>query len=133
MTSTPELRILAVTAAATLAMWIPYIGARLRVQGVAAALGNPDLGFPAGPAWAERARRAHANAVENLAVFAPLVIGAALSGISTPTTVLASKAYLGARLVHYAVYVAGVPLVRTLAFTVGFAATATIALAVLRG
>jgi uncharacterized MAPEG superfamily protein len=69
--------------------------------------------------------------VENLAVFAPLVVVAALIGVSTPATILASKLYLGARLVHYLVYAAGIPVVRTLAFAVGFAATLAIAVAVL--
>ena len=41
------------------------------------------------------------------------------------------KTYLGARLVHYVVYAAGIPVIRTLAFGVGFAATLTIAGAVL--
>jgi len=54
-------------------------------------------------------------------------------GASTPSTILASQVYLGARLVHYVVYAAGVPVVRTLAFMVGVAATLAIAAAVLGG
>ncbi|HXS05353.1 MAG TPA: MAPEG family protein [Rhizomicrobium sp.] len=86
---------------------------------------------PADPAWATRARRAHANAVENLAVFAPMVVILALMGASTPATVTAAKIFLGARLLHYIVYAAGIPVVRTLAFAAGFAATLVIAQAVL--
>ena len=129
---TPELYYLTLVAAATLLMWIPYMAARILTRGPLRTLGNPaDPKAPSDPAWAERARRAHANAAENLAVFAPLVIILALNGISTPTTVMASKIYLGARLTHYLVYAAGIPVIRTLAFAAGFAATLAIAAALL--
>ena len=129
---TPELYYLALVATATLLMWIPYMAARILTRGPVRTLGNPaDPSAPSDPAWAERARRAHTNAVENLVVFAPLVIILALTGISTPGTVLASKVYLGARLIHYLVYAAGIPVVRTLAFAAGFASTLAIAIALL--
>jgi uncharacterized MAPEG superfamily protein len=130
MKLTPELYALALIAAATALMWIPYMLARIATRGLPRSLANPDPVFQPDPAWAERARRAHANAVENLAVFAPIVLVAALTGVSTPATVLAAKAYLGARLVHYVVYAAGIPVARTAAFAVGFAATLTIAVAI---
>lgn len=129
---TPELYYMALAALATALMWIPYMLARILTRGPMRTLGNPaDPNAPPDPAWAERARRAHTNAVENLAVFAPLVVILALTGASTPATVLASKTYLGARLVHYVVYTAGIPVIRTLAFAAGFAAMFAIAGAVL--
>jgi uncharacterized MAPEG superfamily protein len=131
MTLSPELHTLVLVCAATALMWIPYMTARILTRGTVKALANPDPSFTPDPAWAERARRAHANAVENLAVFAPLVIVASLMGVSTPATVLAAKVYLWARLIHYVVYSAGVPVVRTLAFVVGSGATLVIAAAVL--
>lgn len=130
MQLTPELHQLAITVTATALMWVPYIGARLLTHGPARALG-PDPTLLADPIWAQRARRAHANAVESLAVFAPLVVIAALIGVSTPATVLASKVYLAARVAHYVVYAAGVPVVRTLAFAFGVGATLVFAAAVL--
>ena len=45
--------------------------------------------------------------------------------------VLACKLYLAARVAHYVVYAAGIPVLRTLLFFVGFGATATVALALL--
>jgi uncharacterized MAPEG superfamily protein len=131
MKLTPELYTLALVATATVLMWVPYMLARILTRGPARTLANPDPGFAPDPAWAERARRAHANAAENLAVFAPLVIIAAVTGVSTPATILASKTYLAARLVHYIVYAAGIPVIRTLAFAVGVGATLVIAAAVL--
>jgi uncharacterized MAPEG superfamily protein len=45
--------------------------------------------------------------------------------------VLATQIYVAARLTHYALFVAGVPLVRTLAFFIGAVATLVIAGALL--
>jgi uncharacterized MAPEG superfamily protein len=132
MTPTPELHVLALTATLTVLMWAPYMAARILTRGPGRTLADPnDPDFAPDPAWAQRARRAHANAVENLVVFAPLVVIAAMIGVSTPATILAAKAYLGARLVHYVVYAAGIPVLRRLAFMVGVGATLVFAVAVL--
>lgn len=129
---TPELRILAIVATLTLLMWVPYTTARVLTRGLWRALGDPaDPAAKPDPAWAERARRAHANAVENLAVFAPLVVILALTGTSTAATVTAAQTYLGARVAHFLVYAAGLPGLRTLAFAVGFGANLVLAAAVL--
>ena len=84
------------------------------------------MGYPQAPKalapWAERLRAAHANAVENLVVFAALVLAAQAAGISTPVTVLACDVYLWSRLVHAAAYTLAIPWVRTLAFVGGFVA-----------
>ncbi len=61
--------------------------------------------------------------VENLVVFAPLVIIAALVGATTSGTLFAARLYLGARLIHSLVYAAGIPVIRTLAFIAGWLAT----------
>jgi uncharacterized MAPEG superfamily protein len=122
MKFTPELYFLTLVASATILMWIPYMITRILTRGLMAALGNPDPSYPPDPAWAERAQRAHTNAIENLVVFTPLVLVAALIGVSTPATVFAAKLYLAARLVHYVVYAAGIPVVRTLAFVAGVGA-----------
>jgi uncharacterized MAPEG superfamily protein len=131
MKLTPELYFLTLVATATMLMWIPYTLARIVRWGAPAAMANPDHAKRPDPVWAQRARLAHANAVENLAVFAPLVLIAAASGTSTPATIIAAKVYLAARLVHYVVYAAGIPVVRTLAFVVGFGATLVFAAALL--
>lgn len=131
MKMTTELQFLILTATATLLMWLPYMLARILTRGLTATLANPAPTMPADPAWAERARRAHANAVENLVVFATLVLAAAVMGVSTPATMFAAKLYFVSRLAHYIVYAAGLPVVRTLAFTGGFVATMMVAGALL--
>jgi uncharacterized MAPEG superfamily protein len=131
MKMTPELYALTIMAFATVLMWMPYTLARIATRGLMATMANPDPSYPADPAWAERARCAHANGIENLAVFASLVLVAAIVAVSTPATVLATKTYVIARLVHYVVYAAGIPVLRTLAFFTGVGACLAIAAALI--
>ena len=131
MKLTSELYYLTLICLMTAVMWMPYTIARIMTRGLRLALANPDPSHPPDPAWAQRAQRAHANAIENLAVFAPLVLVAAAMGVSTPSTVFAAKLYLFARLVHYGVYAAGIPIVRTLSFVTGSGATLVFALVIL--
>jgi uncharacterized MAPEG superfamily protein len=130
MRYTPELYALLVITTATALMWVPYVLARLRARGFLA-LANVDPGVPPEPLWAQRARRAHANAVENLAVFAPLVLIGAATGVTTPGTVLAAQVYVAARLAHYFLFLFGLPFASTVAFAAGAGATLVIAAALL--
>ncbi|WP_243042084.1 MAPEG family protein [Dyella sedimenti] len=131
MKPSPELYDLALVAMATALMWIPYVLAMIWRAGLWKTMGNRDHALPGLPLWAQRARRAHANAVENLAVFAPLLLVAASTGLASPLVRTAASTYLVARLVHYVVYAAGVPVVRTLAFFAGWGATLAVAMALL--
>jgi uncharacterized MAPEG superfamily protein len=101
-----------------------YVFDRFVRIGIARTLGNPAAtDGEAQSAWARRAKLAHANAVENLAVFAPLALLAMHLGVGT--TALATRAaatYFFARVVHFLVYAAGIPGLRTTAFLVGFGA-----------
>jgi len=121
-TLTPELTWLALVLLATALMWLPYILNRIAMNGLVRAMGALDEGDMRHSRWAERAKAAHANAVENLVVFAPAVILCAFAGVSTPVTLLAVEAYAVARIAHYFIYLAGVPVLRTLTFAVGCAA-----------
>lgn len=116
---TVELKYLTLVAAFTALMWIPYILNVIMVRGVLDAVGYPENPKPMAP-WATRMKAAHYNAIENLAVFAALVLIAHLAGVKTEATVLACVVYFWARVVHFVAYTFGVPWVRTLAFTVGF-------------
>ncbi len=91
---------------------------------------NPSPDLPRQSDWAERMKAAHYNAVENLMVFAPLVLMLHALNISTAATVAAAATYFWARLVHLVVYTMGIPVVRTLAFLVGFVAEAVLLFAV---
>jgi uncharacterized MAPEG superfamily protein len=73
---------------------------------------------------------AHTNAVENLVIFATLVLILHAIHHSTASTVLACAVFFWARLAHAVIYMLGVPVLRTLAFTVGFLAQVALVLAV---
>jgi uncharacterized MAPEG superfamily protein len=122
-----ELYSLTVISTATALMWVPYVLARMTTHGVLRAIGTPGAGYPADAPWADRARRAHLNAIENLVVFAPLVLVCAIIGVSSGATVLSAQIYVAARLAHYVIYAAGIPVVRTIAFLAGACATFAIA------
>ncbi len=127
---TRELMWLTLTIILTGVMWIPYVLDRIMTRGLMGAMANPSRNDPPQSAWAQRLYFAHTNAVENLIVFAPLVIILDSQGIATEGTAIACAVYFWARLAHAIVYVAGIPVLRTLAFTVGFLAQAALVLAV---
>jgi len=116
---TSELMSLAAVTALTAVLWVPYILNMILVRGLVDAVGYPADPKPLA-AWAGRLKCAHYNAVENLVVFATLVLIANAAGISTANTVLACQVYFWARVVHVAAYAFAIPWVRTLAFLVGF-------------
>jgi uncharacterized MAPEG superfamily protein len=127
-----ELFWLTMTCILTGLLWVPYILDRIKVRGLWATLDNPSPQDKPQSPWAHRLYFAHTNAVDNLVVFAPLVLIVDAVGISSTTTAIACAVYFWARLAHAIVYAMGVPVFRTLAFFVGFLAQATLALAVLR-
>lgn len=122
----PELAYLAWVTVLTALIWVPYVLDRVAVRGIADAVGYPENPKPQS-AWAVRMQSAHANAIENLVVFATLVLVAHAAGISNGATVLAASLYFWARVVHLVAYTLAVPWVRTLAFVAGFAAQAIFA------
>ena len=121
-----ELLYLTLVTALTGLLWVPYILDRIATRGLLDAVGYPANPKPQSP-WAVRLMRAHDNAVENLVVFAALVLVANAAGVSNGTVAGAAVVYFWARVVHTAAYTFGVPWVRTLAFAVGFVAQAAIA------
>lgn len=116
---TPELTSLVWVAALSAIMWVPYILNTIAVRGLVDAVGYPAQPKPLA-AWAERLKKAHYNAVENLVLFATLVLVAHAAGISNETTVLVCKVYFWARVVHVLSYTFGIPWVRTLSFAAGW-------------
>ena len=117
---TSELMSLTWVTALTAVMWIPYILNMIAVRGIVDAVGYPEDPKPMA-AWAQRMKAAHYNAVENLVIFAALVLIANAAGISNETTVLACQIYFWARLVHLLVYTFAIPWGRTLSFAVAWA------------
>ena len=129
---TPELFWLTLTVILTGLLWVPYILNRVMVRGLGGSMANPSKGDKPHAPWATRLMFAHDNAVENLVVFAPLVLILAQLDYSTKWTVYACAVYFWARVAHLIVYTMGLPVFRTLAFTVGFLAQAVLALAIFK-
>ena len=108
----PELMWLLWAVALTFAqMLIAVSGATLQV-GLPALAGNRE-GLPPCTGWPGRAQRAHHNMLENLALFAALVLIVVVSGKSNPTTLLGAQIFVWARLVYALVYLAGIAWLRT--------------------
>jgi len=111
----------------TAILWMPYIVNQIVVRGLLEAVGYPDNPKPLS-GWATKMRAGHANAIENLVIFATLVLIANAAGISNATTVLACEIYFWARLVHVLAYTFAIPWVRTFAFVAGFGCQIVLAL-----
>lgn len=128
----PEIFWLSLTAMMTGLMFVPYVLDRLAVRGLVGTLKNPGPDDRPQHAWAQRAQRAHYNAVENLVVFAALVAAALFAGVGGRLVLLGCVLYFWARLAHYLVYSLGIPGLRTLAFSVGVAGEVLIAVALVQ-
>ena len=127
---TRELFWLTLTVIFTGLMWVPYIINRCQVRGLSGTMANPVRNDKPHAPWATRLMFAHDNAVENLVIFAPLVLILNAMDYSSKWTVYACVVYFWARVAHLIVYAMGLPVFRTLAFVVGFLAQAVLALAI---
>lgn len=136
---TADLYWLTLTALMTACMAFPYVVERILRVGMMPALGYSKESGTGGfdqpaekPAvWARRAFAAHRNAIEGLAIFAALVLAAHAANVNPAEVAMWAKIYFFARLVHYAVYTAGIPVVRTLSFAVALTALFMIGYAIL--
>lgn len=124
----PTLFWLVMTIIFTGLLWVPYIGELLSHYGPMQALRDPDGALAHGNRWAERSKRAHYNAVENLVTFAPLVILIHILNLESPTTAMAAMAYFVFRVGHFMIYASGIPYVRTVLFLAGFSCQAVLML-----
>ena len=125
-----ELMWLTLTVILTGLMWVPYIIDRMMVRGMMGAMANPSRKDKPQSAWALRLYFAHTNAIENLVIFGLLVLILDSMNHSTESTAIACAVYFWSRLVHAIVYALGIPVLRTLAFSVGFFAQVALVLAV---
>ena len=123
---------LAAAALMTALFWVPYVLERMVALGVMGAMRPVDPEDELKQAlWARRAKRAHYNGVENLAVFATLVLVAFAMGKGDDHGILvASQVYFWSRLVHFPAGAFGLTGVRTMAFLVGFGAQIAVAMTI---
>jgi uncharacterized MAPEG superfamily protein len=108
----PELMLLAwAVLLAFVQMLVAVSGHTLQV-GLPALAGNRE-GLPPTTGWAGRATRAHRNMIENLVLFAALVLIAAVANRTSDMTLLGAQIFFWARLAYAFVYLAGIPWLRT--------------------
>ena len=121
-----DLKYLALTAILTASLWIPYVVAQVKTNGPLQPENYIDPTPRPLPDWGKRANRTYVNAVETFAPFAALVIVAHLAGKANAMTAFWATCYFWLRLAHAAVFLLGLPLVRTILFTLGYIAVAGI-------
>jgi uncharacterized MAPEG superfamily protein len=114
---TIELKLLVWSAA------LAFIQMLIAVSGAFLQLGLPRLAanrenMPELPGWAGRAERAHLNMLQNLVLFAILVLAAQVAGRLNPTTAMGAQLFFWARVAYAVIYLAGWPWVRTAAWAV---------------
>ncbi len=114
-----ELYWLTLTVGVTALMAFPYVLNRIAVSGLGSAMSNHATDADVAE-WVQRAKKAHANAVENLVLFAPAVLVVQMLNLGNSMTSFACALYFFSRLAHYLVYTAGIPVMRTLAFFGGW-------------
>jgi uncharacterized MAPEG superfamily protein len=113
---TVDLTMLAWSVALCVVLAFPYTIGLNKTFGLPALIGNRE-NFPTVEGWIGRAKRAHMNMLENIAPFAALVLIAHVSGKADASTALGAQLFFWARLVHGVVYIAGVPWIRTAAYS----------------
>ena len=128
-TLTTELWMLLASAVLMQAMPFVYGPGFIKALGQAKMVGNRE-NMPQVEGWFARAKRAHANLGENLLPFAAVVLVAHLAGVHSGWTRAGAVLFFVARLAHFAAYLAGIGMPRTLAYVAGVVGTLIIAVAV---
>jgi uncharacterized MAPEG superfamily protein len=108
----PELMLLVWAVLLAFAQMLVAVGGATLQVGLPALAGNRE-GLAPCTGWAGRAARAHHNMLENLVLFAALVLVAVAAGKTNSTTLLGAQLFVWARLAYAVIYVAGVPWLRT--------------------
>jgi uncharacterized MAPEG superfamily protein len=111
--------------------WVPYVLDRIMVRGLAGSMANPSPDLAPQSDWAVRAKAAHVVAIQAFSAFAPLAI---LAMIRIPEdgypNILAMTFFIGI-FAHYVIYAIGIPVLRTLSFSLAALSTLALGLRVL--
>jgi len=116
----PELTLLAWSVILAIVHMLIAVQALVSTKGLMAAVGNRE-GLPELPGWAGRAVRANRNMAENLALFAAVVLAAAVIDKSNNMTMLGAQLFFYARIAYAVCYIGGFIWLRTLSWLVSIA------------
>src|ERR1044071_8261076 len=103
--------------ALTFAQMLVAVSAATLQVGLPRLAGNRE-GMPPLTGWVGRAERAHYNMLESLVLFAALVLISVVSNKTNSSTLMGAQIFFWARLAYAAVYLAGIPWLRTLVWFV---------------
>jgi uncharacterized MAPEG superfamily protein len=114
-----------------------FVQVLIAATGANQAVGLPTLagnreGLPDLTGWAGRAKRAHLNMIENLVLFAALVLIAAAAGKANAMTAMGAMVFFWGRLAYAVIYLAGIAWLRTAAWFVSVIGMALIAIELLK-
>ena len=123
---TIELTMLAWSAVLCVLLAFPYTLALIAKLGPMRAVSYPQPTHDDMAPWVQRAKRAHMNMVENLPVFAALVLIAHVAGLLNATTALGAQLFFWARIAMAVGHIGGIPGVRSVAWFVSLAGMAMI-------
>jgi uncharacterized MAPEG superfamily protein len=127
---TVEFQVLIWSLGLTFAQMLVALVGTILYLGIPKTVGNRDR-IPELPGWPGRARRAHRNMIENMVLFAPLIVIADIAGRDNSMTQLGAQLFLWARAAYAVIYLVGIPYLRTLAWCVSAAGLVMIFLQVL--
>ena len=114
---TPDLNYLLFSVVLTFVQMLVAALAANQAVGLTTLAGNRE-DLPVLTGLAGRAKRAHLNMIENLVLFAALVLIAAVAGKANAATAMGAAIFFWARLAYAVIYVAGIPWLRTAAWFV---------------
>jgi uncharacterized MAPEG superfamily protein len=115
-----ELQLLVWSVALAFILMLIAVSGAILQKGLPKLAGNRE-GLADCTGLAGRAQRAHRNMLENLVLFAALVLAAQATGRLNTATALGAQLFFWARVAHAAFYIIGVPWLRTAAFGVSAA------------
>jgi uncharacterized MAPEG superfamily protein len=122
-----ELTMLVYSAALFFMIILVQAGLAIAQNGLMAQAGSRD-NLPEPTVLRQRLLRLTANMLENLIMFAIVVLVANAAGVSNDTTVLGATIFFYARVAHAIVYALGLPMIRPLFYFAGLYGIVTIAL-----
>ena len=110
----------------TVLVWsvaLAFIQMLVAASGAILQFGLPDLAgnrenLPPATSWAGRAQRAHRNMLENLVLFAVLVLVTEITNKNNAMTGLGVQVFFWARVIYAVIYVIGLPWLRTGVFAI---------------
>ena len=115
-----ELKLLVWSVILTLVQVVVAASGAIMQVGLVPLAGNRE-GLPPIEGWAGRALRAHRNMLENLVLFAALVLTAQAAGRTGAMTALGAQLFFWGRVAYAPIYIVGVPWLRTAVFAVSAA------------